>query len=114
MRSRRFACVPSPRTERGKSSYQVEKRARTGSTTTPSVLSYVETRDGSGGGGLRLIAVLERSALGRAGVVAVGEDVGLDGHLLAHGALYGIAPAVDLRQDRLDDDARRKSLAIQA
>jgi hypothetical protein len=39
-------------------------------------------------------------------IVAVGEDVGLDEHLVAHGALHGIAPPVHLGADRLDDDAR--------
>ena len=47
-------------------------------------------------------------------VVAVGEDVGLDDHVIAHGALRGIAPAIDLRTDRLDDDALRRVLFIQA
>jgi hypothetical protein len=42
------------------------------------------------------------------GVMPVGEDVGLDEHLVANGALYGIAAAVDLRPDRLDDDTRRR------
>jgi hypothetical protein len=37
--------------------------------------------------------------------VAVGEHVRLDDELLAEGALDGIASAVDLRTDRLDDDA---------
>jgi hypothetical protein len=56
--------------------------------------------------------------LGDDRVVAVGEDVGFDEQLVTDGALYRIAPAVDLRADRLDDDARRRSflfdLAIQA
>jgi hypothetical protein len=42
------------------------------------------------------------------GVMPVGEDVGLDEHLVANGALYRIAAAVDLRPDRLDDDTRRR------
>jgi hypothetical protein len=46
--------------------------------------------------------------------VPVGEDVRLDDDFIADGALDGIAPAVDLWQDRLDDDARRWVLAIQA
>jgi hypothetical protein len=40
--------------------------------------------------------------------VAVGEDIGLDHDLVAEGALDGVAPAVDLRPDRLDDGARRR------
>ena len=51
-------------------------------------------------------------------VVTVGEDVGLDKHLVADGALHRIAPAVDLGTDRLDDDPRRSEslygVAIQA
>ena len=47
-------------------------------------------------------------------VVAIGEDVGLDDHVVAHGALRGIAPAIDLRTDRLDDDALRRVLVTQA
>ena len=39
-------------------------------------------------------------------IVTVGEDVGLDEHLLAEGALDGIAAAVDLGPDRLDHDPR--------
>jgi hypothetical protein len=39
-------------------------------------------------------------------VVAVGEDIGLDHDLFADGALDEVAPAVDLRPDRLDDGAR--------
>jgi len=46
--------------------------------------------------------------------VPVGEDVGLDQHFVADGALDRIAPAVDLGTDRLDDDALRWGLAIQA
>jgi len=38
----------------------------------------------------------------------VGEDIGLDEHLVANGALYRITAAVDLRSDRLDDDTRRR------
>ena len=45
--------------------------------------------------------------------MAVGEDVGVHRHVIAHGALHGIAPAIDFRTDRLDDDARRRILAIQ-
>jgi hypothetical protein len=41
-------------------------------------------------------------------VVAVREDIGLDHDLVAEGALDGVAPAVDLRPDRLDDGARRR------
>src|SRR2546421_346709 len=113
MRSRSVACRPSPRTERGNSSYQLEKRARTGSTITWSVRSYCKTRDGSGGGDLSAIAVAPEK-LGDDRLVAVGEDVGFDQHFVADGALHRIAPAVDLGTDRLDDDARRRSLAIQA
>jgi len=40
--------------------------------------------------------------------VAVGEDIRLDQHLVAERALDRVAPAVDLRPDRLDDDARRR------
>jgi len=40
--------------------------------------------------------------------VAVGEGVALDQHLLAERALDGIAAAVDLGANRLDDDARRR------
>ena len=42
------------------------------------------------------------------GVVAVGEDIGLDDDLVADGALDRIAAAVDLRPDRLDDGTRRR------
>ena len=56
--------------------------------------------------------------LGDDRVVAVGEDVGLDEHLVPDGALHRIAPAVDLGTDRLDDDPRRSEflygVAIQA
>jgi hypothetical protein len=41
-------------------------------------------------------------------IVPVGEDVRLDHNLVADGALDGIAAAVDLRPDRLDDGARRR------
>ena len=44
----------------------------------------------------------------------VERDEVLDGQLVAHGALHGIAPAIDLRTDRFDDDARLWVLAIQA
>jgi hypothetical protein len=37
--------------------------------------------------------------------VPVGEHVGSDHDLLAEDALHGIAPAVDLGSDGLDDDA---------
>src|SRR6266478_4653865 len=37
-------------------------------------------------------------------VMAVGENVGLDRHLLAHGPLGREAPRVDLGRDRLDGD----------
>jgi hypothetical protein len=40
--------------------------------------------------------------------VPIGKNVGLDQDLVADGALDRIAPAVDLRPDRLDDDARRR------
>jgi len=40
-------------------------------------------------------------------IMAIGEDVDLDQHLLAERALRGVAPAVDLRAYRLDDDSRR-------
>ena len=46
--------------------------------------------------------------LGDDRIVAVGEYIGLDEHLVANGALYRIAAAVDLRPDRLDDDTRRR------
>ena len=39
------------------------------------------------------------------GVVAVGEDVGFDAHLVADGALCGEASAVDLRGESFNDDA---------
>jgi hypothetical protein len=41
-------------------------------------------------------------------VMSIGEDVRLDHHLVADGALDRIAPSVDLRPDRLDDGARRR------
>src|SRR2546428_805239 len=92
IRSRNVACVPSPRTERGKSSYQVEKRARTGSTRTARVLSQTEIRGSSGGGG--------------------------EGPVVASGRLHGIAPEIDQRTDPFDADAGRRGflfvLAIQA
>ena len=40
---------------------------------------------------------------GGKGVVAVGEDVGLGGHRLAHRAFGRKAPPVDLGHDSLDD-----------
>ena len=40
-------------------------------------------------------------------VMAVGEHIGLDGHVVAHGPLDRIAAAIDLGTDRLDDDPRR-------
>jgi hypothetical protein len=46
--------------------------------------------------------------------MAVGEHISLDRHVVAHGALYRIAAAVDFGTDRLDDDARRRGLSIQA
>jgi hypothetical protein len=45
-------------------------------------------------------------------VVSVREHVGLDEHALPHGALHGIAPAIDLGTDRLDDDARRSGFLL--
>ena len=51
--------------------------------------------------------VLEKQFNGD-GVMAVGEHVGLDLDLFADHALDRIAAAVDLRADRLDDDARRR------
>jgi hypothetical protein len=41
-------------------------------------------------------------------VMSIGENVRLDHHLVADGALDRIAPAIDLRPDRLDDGARRR------
>jgi hypothetical protein len=41
-------------------------------------------------------------------VMSIGEYVRLDHHLVADGALDRIAPAVDLRPDRLDDGAPRR------
>jgi hypothetical protein len=42
------------------------------------------------------------------GIMTVREGIALHQHVLAYGALDGIAAAVDLRADRFDDDARRR------
>jgi len=46
--------------------------------------------------------------------VAVGEHVRLDDDIVPHGALDGIAAAIDLGTNAFDDDARGRSLFIQA
>jgi hypothetical protein len=51
---------------------------------------------------------------GNDSVMPVREDVRLDDDPLAHRALDGIAAAIDLGTDRLDDDAWRWVLVIQA
>jgi hypothetical protein len=45
-------------------------------------------------------------------VMAVGEDVGVDFHLLAEDALDRIAAAVDLGPDRFDHDPRRRLTGV--
>jgi hypothetical protein len=67
------------------------------------------------GGALPLrCALLAPEELGHDGVMAVGEDVGFDDDVVPDGALHGIAPAIHLGTDRLDDDARRWVLFTQA
>ena len=74
----------------------------------------IVAQEGHGHDAPILFVLLSEKQFGHDGIVAVGEDIGLDGHVVADGALHGIAPAIDLGTDRLDDDARRWVLAIQA
>jgi hypothetical protein len=48
------------------------------------------------------------------GVVPIGEHIRFDQHLVADGALDRVAPAVDLRPDRLDDGAGRRGADLVA
>jgi hypothetical protein len=50
--------------------------------------------------------------LGYHRIMTIGENVGLDQHLVADRALDRIAPAVDRGPDRLDDRARRRRLYL--
>jgi hypothetical protein len=55
-----------------------------------------------------LLGGLAPQELGDDGVMAVGEDVGLDDDVVPDGALDRIAAAVDLGTDAFDDDAGRR------